>query len=66
MELVASNAVETSRFYDDNLVSTFRQIDIDFVIMDPTSILGYDREHAEFLKCNGKLAHEASMELLGR
>ncbi len=66
MELVASNAAETSRFYDANLVSIFRQIDIYFVIMDPTSILGYDREHAEFLKCNGKLAYEASTELLGR
>jgi hypothetical protein len=48
-----SNANETSRFYDDNLASTFLQVAIDIVIMDPTLILGYDRENAEFLKIYG-------------
>jgi hypothetical protein len=48
-----SNANETSRFYDDNLASTFLQVAIDIVMMDPALILGYNRENAEFFKSTG-------------
>jgi hypothetical protein len=62
---VQSDADATSRFGDEKIGSTLRQLAIDLAASHPSVIPGYDPANEEVLKGTGQHAYEAAVELLG-